>query len=94
MSKLKTKIKIGYAEQKSLRRGRLELFEGGQVSDIVNALPVLVCPLPVSQNISSVFSFIISRFPDKIATHEDFSPSKQREIPFIKKLKLTTTIPL
>jgi hypothetical protein len=81
-------------EQKSLRRGRLELFEGGQVSDIVNALPVLVCPLPVSQNISSVFSFIISRFPDKIATHEDFSPSKQREIPFIKKLKLTTTIPL
>jgi hypothetical protein len=80
--------------QKSLRRGRLELFEGGQVSDIVNALPVLVCPLPVSQNISSVFSFIISRFPDKIATHEDFSPDRQREFPFIKNLKLTTTIPL
>ena len=80
--------------QKSLRRGQLELFEGGQVSDIVNAVPVLVRPLPVSQNISSIFSFIISRFPYKNPTHEDFSPNTQRELPFIKKLKLTSTIPL
>jgi hypothetical protein len=80
--------------QKSLRRGQLELFEGGQVSDIENAVPVFVCSLPVSANISSVFSFIVSRFPFKYPTLEDFSPNKQIEIPFIKKLKLTKTIPL
>ena len=80
--------------QKSNRRSTLELFEGGQVTDPVNALPVLVRPLPVSQNIPFIFSFIISRFPYTNPTHEDFLPNTQREFPFIKNLKLTTTVPL
>lgn len=61
--------------QKSLRRGRLELFEGGQVSDPRNAIPVQTFSLPVSSNVGLVFSFITSRFPFKNLAHEDFNPN-------------------